>query len=93
MSTSPLEIRMAHLEWAYEQINARLGAIEERLGRLEDRFGRLEDRFIRFDDKLDVRIDSLRSELLVRMDRQFYWILSLVVLAILVPILLRLLSV
>ncbi len=93
MSTSPLEIRMAHLEGAYEQINARLGAIEERLGRLEDRFGRLEDRFIRFDDKLDVRIDSLRSELLVRMDRQFYWILSLVVLAILVPILLRLLSV
>jgi predicted nuclease with TOPRIM domain len=100
MSTSPLEIRMAHLEGAYEQINARLGAIEERLGRLEDRFGRLEDRFgrledrfIRFDDKLDVRIDSLRSELLVRMDRQFYWILSLVVLAILVPIFLRLLSV
>jgi len=93
MSTSPLEIRMAHLEGAYEQVNARLGAIEERLGRLEDRMGRLEDRFIRFDDKLDARIDSLRSELLVRMDRQFYWILSLVVLAILVPIFLRLMSV
>lgn len=93
MSTSPIEIRMAHLEGGYEQVNARLGAIEERLGRLEDRFGRLEDRFTRFDDKLDVRIDSLRSELLVRMDRQFYWILSLVVLAILVPIFLRLLTV
>lgn len=86
MSTSPLEIRMAHIEGAFEQINARLGAIEQRLGRLEDRF-------TRFDDKLDARIDSLRSELLVRMDRQFYWILSLVVLAILVPIFLRLMSV
>jgi len=72
MSTSLLEIRTAHLEGAYEQINARLGGIEERLGRLEDRFGRLENRVTRFDDKLDARIDSLRSELFVRMDRQFY---------------------
>ena len=86
MSTSPLEIRMARIEGAFEQINARLGAIEERLGRLEDRF-------TRFDDKLDARIDSLRSELLIRMDRQFYWMLSLIVLAILVPIFLRLMSI
>jgi hypothetical protein len=85
MSTSPLEIRMAHIEGAFEQINARLGAIEQRLGRLEDRFAR-------FDDKLDARIDSLRSELLIRMDRQFYWMISLVVLAILVPICLRLIN-
>jgi len=93
MSTGPLETRMAHLQGAYEQVDARLGTIEERLGRLEDRMGRLEDRLIRFDDKLDVRIDSLRGELLGRMDRQFYWILSMVVLAILVPVFLRLMSV
>ncbi len=86
MATSPLEIRMAHLEGAFEQNSARLGGIEERLGRMEDRFGRLEG-------KIDIRIDSLRSELLIRMDRQFYWILSLVVLSILVPIFLRLLRV
>jgi len=77
---------------AYEQVNARLGAIEERLGRLEDRFGRLEDRFARFDDKLDVRIDSLRTELLVRMDRQFYRVVGLIIVAILVPIFLRLMG-
>ena len=103
MSTTPLEIRIAHLEGAYEQVTARLGAIEERLGsleakfenrigRVEDRLGRMEDRFARLDDKIDIRIDSLRAELLLRMDRQFYWILSLIVLSILVPIFLRLLS-
>jgi len=103
MSTSPLEIRIAHLEGAYEQVTARLGSIEERigsldvklenrLGRVEDKLGRLDDRVGRLDDKIDIRIDSLRAELLLRMDRQFYWMLSLIVLAILVPIFLRLLS-
>lgn len=79
MATSPMEIRMAHLEGAYEQINTRLAGIEERLGRLED--------------KIESRVDGLRSELLSRMDRQFYWILSLVVVSILVPIFLRLLNI
>ena len=78
MATSPMEIRMAHLEGAYEQINTRLGGIEERLGRVED--------------KIETKIDGLRSELLSRMDRQSYWILSLVVISILVPIFLRLLN-
>lgn len=85
MATSPLDIRMARLEGVYEQMDARLGTIESRLARLEDRLGRLEDRF-------DVRIDTLRDELVSRMDRQFYWILSLVVTSILVPLLLRVLS-
>ncbi len=74
MATSPIEVRLAHLEGAVEQINQRLGAIETRLARLED------------------KVESLRAELLSRMDRQFYWILSLVVLSILVPLFVRLLN-
>jgi len=89
MATSPIEIRMAHLVGAYEQINARLAAIEERLGRLEDK---VEGRLGRLEDKLDAKVDGLRAELLARMDRQFYWILTLVVISILVPIFLRFLS-
>jgi hypothetical protein len=73
---------MAHLEGAYEQISARLGSVDGRLGRVEDRLGRLED-------KLDARVDTFRDELLARMDRQFYWILTLVVVSILLPLLLR----
>ncbi len=90
---------MAHLEGAYEQINARLGSIELRLGRLEDRVGsfesRVEERFSRLEGKIErlgERSDFVRAELLSRMDRQFYWILTLVVISILVPIFVRLLS-
>jgi tetrahydromethanopterin S-methyltransferase subunit G len=103
MASSPLEVRMAHLEGAYEQINARLGGIEARLGRLEDRVGslesRVEERFSRLEARLDGKVgrleergDFTRTELLSRMDRQFYWILTLVVISILVPIFLRLLN-
>ena len=74
MATSPIEVRLAHLEGAFEQIHARLATIEDRLGRFADkvdsRFGRLED----------------------KIDHQFYWILSLVVLSILVPAFLRILN-
>lgn len=92
MASTPIEVRMAHLEGAYEQISARLGAVEERLGRVEDKLSRLEDkidgRFIR----LEERSDGIRTELLSRMDRQFYWILTLVVISILGPIFLRFLG-
>lgn len=74
MAVNPIEVRLAHLEGAYEQITHRLGAIEGRLGSIESRMERLEDK------------------LLARMDRQFYWVLTLIVLSILVPISLRVLN-
>ncbi len=37
MAAEPLEVRMARLEGAYEQIDRRLGSIEERMTRLETR--------------------------------------------------------
>ncbi len=37
MATEALEVRMARLEGAYEQVDRRLGSIEERLGGLEAR--------------------------------------------------------
>lgn len=36
MATSSIEERMAHLEGAYEQINHRLGSIEQQLIRLDN---------------------------------------------------------
>ena len=81
MAVNPIEVRLAHLEGAYEQINHRLGAIEGRLSaiesRLESRFASIDTRFERLEDK---------------MERQFFWILTLVVLSILVPISLRVLN-
>ena len=52
MSAQPLEIRMAHLEGAYEQINERLRSIE----------GRLETRFDGLDRRIDARFDALDTK-------------------------------
>jgi hypothetical protein len=85
MALNPIEVRLAHLEGAYEQINHRLGAIEGRLGSIDSR---MESRFA----SVDVRLERLEDKLLSRMDRQFYWILTLIVLSILVLISLRVLN-
>lgn len=57
MATNALEVRMAHLEGAYEQIDKRLGSIENRMASLEQ-----------------------------KLDRQFLWILGLLIVSILLPI-------
>ena len=72
MAADALEVRIAHLEGAYEQIDKRLGAIEGDVRELRN------------------SIASLRSELLARMDHQFFWVLGLLIASILIPIALRL---
>lgn len=57
MSTQALEVRMARLEGAYEQIDKRLGSIDSRLLSLEQ-----------------------------KLDRQFLWMLGLLIVAILAPL-------
>ena len=66
MATSPIEIRMAHLEGAYEQISTRLGAIDDRLGRLE---AKLEDRLARLETKFDDQIGRLEDKIGGKLDR------------------------
>lgn len=96
MAMSPMEIRMAHLKGAYEQITARLSGIETRLGRLEDKLddtsGGLRGEIAGLRSELRGELTGLRSELIARMDRQTYWILSLIVVSILIPLFLRLLN-
>jgi hypothetical protein len=48
MSAQPLDIRMAHLEGAYEQINERLGSMEVRF----------ESRFDALDRKIEAKADA-----------------------------------
>jgi hypothetical protein len=56
MSAQPLEIRMAHLEGAYEQINERLRGIDGRLLALDQK---IDSRFDAFEKKMDVRFDKV----------------------------------
>ncbi len=67
MSTpSSIEERIAHLEGSYEQIERRLGTLEQDVRSLR---AEMNARF----DRLDSRIDRLDS----RMDRLIYWQLGL----------------
>ncbi|HVA32752.1 MAG TPA: hypothetical protein VNG31_01315 [Candidatus Baltobacteraceae bacterium] len=50
MSAQPMEVRMAHLEGAYEQVSARLASIDDRLTSMDDRFDR---RFAGMEQKFD----------------------------------------
>lgn len=79
-----VEIRMAKLEGAYQQINERLGALEQRLT--------AEIAALRAEVRADIA--ALRSEIRgeIRDHRQqttgqFYWLLTLVLGSILIPIL------
>lgn len=56
MSAQPLEIRMAHLEGAYEQISERLNGIDGRLTALDQK---IDSRFDRIDQKFDLRFEVL----------------------------------
>ncbi len=53
MSAQPFEIRMAHLEGAYEQLDKRLGDLT---ATIDSRFAQVDVRF----DGVDRKIDSLQ---------------------------------
>ncbi len=74
MTAEALEIRMARLQGAYEQIDKRLASIEVDIRDL----------------RAEIRgeIGGLRSEI----RQQFYWVIGLIVVTILVPIGLRFLN-
>lgn len=80
MATDAIEIRMARLEGAYEQINERLGALEQRLSS--------EIATLRSEVRADLA--ALRSEVLDHRRQttgQFYWMLTFILGSILIPIL------
>ncbi len=81
MAVNPLDVRLARLEGSYEQIDRRLGSIEDRLGPLETRI-----------DRLDTKIDSVAIDLrrdIGEVRGRVHTLLCGVIVAILVPILLR----
>ena len=67
--TDMLDVRIAHLEGAYEQIDKRLGGVESALGQLRSEMGQLRS-------ELRSEMYQGRSELTARMDSQFRWLLG-----------------
>jgi hypothetical protein len=71
MSAQPLEIRMARLEDAYEQLDRRLGdlaattaagfaQVDARFAQVDSRFDQLGSRFIHSESRLDGKIDRFQ---------------------------------
>ncbi len=57
MSAQPFEIRMAHLEGAYEQISERLNGIDGRLTALDQK---IDTRFDALDRKMESKFEDSR---------------------------------
>lgn len=70
MSAQPLDIRMAHLEGAYEQVSQRLNGIDLRLNGIDSRLASIETR-------IDQRFAA--------MDQKFLWVIGLVLVSIILP--------
>jgi hypothetical protein len=82
MATDALDIRMARLEGAYEQINERLGTIESTLASV-----RTEISSLRIEGKSDLA--SVRAEIVdlrKQTTAQFYWLLTLVLSSLVLPL-------
>ncbi|MBI2822501.1 MAG: hypothetical protein HYX74_09775 [Acidobacteria bacterium] len=85
--TDALEVRMAHLEGAYEQINKRLGGVEVGLGQLRSEMGQLRSEMnsgtAQLRSEMNAGMEHLRAEasqfradLTGRMDGQLRWLLG-----------------
>jgi hypothetical protein len=63
MSAQPIEIRMAHLEGAYEQLDKRIALLTSTM---DSRFAQVDSRFAQVDGRLaqiDGRIDGLGKKI------------------------------
>ena len=79
VTAQPLEIRMARLEGAYEQISDRLNGIDLRLASIEARIDATRDMLLA---RMDERFAAV--------DQKFLWLMGLVVVSILLPLIQRL---
>lgn len=82
MSATPLDSRLAHLEGAFDQISDRLNSIDMRFEAVDRRFEGVERRL----DDLGRRVDGFRDTLVARMDRQFFWLMGVLIVSIILPL-------
>jgi tetrahydromethanopterin S-methyltransferase subunit G len=82
MTADTLEVRIAHLEGAYEQVDKRLGSIESRMTSLErkvdDGFAHLRTDLHRIEQKLDGKIDRIEQKLDGKIDATFRWVIGII---------------
>jgi len=91
MATEPTEIRMARLEGAYEQINERLGMMEQHLvaeiGAAREEIGSVRTELRGEIGSVRVEVRGEIADLRKQITGQFYWLLTLILGSILIPFL------
>lgn len=91
MATDALEIRMARLEGAYAQINERLASLETRLvAEISGLRAEMREEINGVRSEIRGEIGTVRGEiadLRRHVTTQFYWMLTLILGSILIPIL------
>ena len=85
MSAQPFDIRMAHLEGAYEQVSHRLNGIDSRLAGIETRIDSTRDMLLA---RMDQRFAAM-DQRFAAMDQKFLWVIGLVLVSILLPLVQR----
>jgi hypothetical protein len=82
MSAQPLDIRMAHLEGVYEQLDRRLGdliaTMDGRFAQVDSRFAQIDSRFAQVDFRF-ARVESRLDNLGQKVDGLQWRLTSLVV--------------
>jgi len=79
MAADPRDARLARVEGTYELVDKRLATVENRLAAIDV------DMRAGF-QALRTELHGVRTELSARMDRQFLWLLGLMIIAILSPV-------
>jgi hypothetical protein len=69
MTSGPLDVRMAHLEGAFEQLDKRIGdlivSVDARFAQVDARFAQVDARFAQVDTRfahLEARMDALAQK-------------------------------
>lgn len=97
MTDETLDNRMARLEGSYEQIDRRLGSLDERMeSRFAEANARMESRFAEADARMESRFAELHVSIArnrEHADAHFLWMIALLLTSLVLPFAARLLHV
>ena len=69
-----MEAHVNALQGAYKQVADRLNSVDSRLNSMDSRLNSMDSRL----DSMDSRLDNLGETLRAKMDRQFMWMVGLI---------------
>ena len=75
MSAQPIEVRLAHLEGAFLQVERRLDSLERSM---DSRFSQIDSRLGQMESRFESRFNQMESRFGI-IDQRFNWLIGIVV--------------